>query len=581
VRGKSLKFALLLVALLALLSAGCGGGGDNEGTATSAGTGTGGGGGGGGTLVFASSADPVALDGILVSDGESSRVIEQIFETLVDLKPGTTDIEPALAESWEASSDGLTWTFKIREGVKFQDGTDFNADAVCFNFNRWYNFKGSFQNPSATYYWQTIFGGFATFDPKSGAPEDSLFKSCEASDATTAVITLTKPSSSFLAGLTLTPFSMASPKALQEFKADEGSVDADGIFHPTGTFSTEHPVGTGPFMFKSWTRGDKIVLDRNPNYWGANSDSPTEFNGKGASIDQLIFKPIADNAARLQALQTGEIDGYDLVEPQDVPTIEGNGDLQVLDRPALNVGYVGFNISMPPLDNPKVRQAIAYGLDRQGVVDSFYGGRGEVAKEFMPPSLFGYADDVPEYTYDPEKAKALLQEAGETLPVKIDFWYPTDVSRPYMPDPKRNFEAFSASLEKSGFKVVAHTAPWSPDYLGKSDEGQLQVYLLGWTGDFGDPDDFIGVFFQSPQKQWGTDKSDEMKPVQDILDQAEQETDEAKRTELYQEANRQIMTILPGVPYAHNKPALAFKANVSGYVPSPVDLQSFATVSVG
>jgi peptide/nickel transport system substrate-binding protein len=241
---------------------------------------------------------------------------------------------------------------------------------------------------------------------------------------------------------------------------------------------------------------------------------------------------------------------------------------------------VGFNISVKPLDDIEVRKAIAYGLDRQGVIDSFYAGRGEVAKEFMPSSLFGYADDVTEYTYDPEKSKQLLQDAGYTLPVKIDFWYPTDVSRPYMPDPKRNFEAFSASLTKAGFKVVPHSAPWSPDYLGKSDEGQLPVYLLGWTGDFGDPDDFIGVFFQTPQKQWGTDTSQEMKPVMDLLDQAETETDEAKRTELYKEANRQIMEILPGVPYAHNKPALAFIKGIEGYVPSPVDLQSFATVSI-
>ena len=168
VRGKSLKFALLLVAVLALAAAGCGGG-DNEqrrnidrrdhGRRW------------GGTLVFASAADPVALDGILVSDGESSRVIEQIFETLVDLKPGTTDVEPGLAESWEADDDGTAWTFHLREGVKFQDGTDFNADAVCFNFNRWYNFKGSFQNPSATYYWQTIFGGFATYQPEERRSE--------------------------------------------------------------------------------------------------------------------------------------------------------------------------------------------------------------------------------------------------------------------------------------------------------------------------------------------------------------------------------------------------------------------------
>jgi peptide/nickel transport system substrate-binding protein len=576
VRGSSLKFVLLLVALFALAAAGCGGGGGGGTTA-----GTEGAAAEGGTLVFASSADPVALDGILVSDGESSRVIEQIFETLVDLKPGTTELEAGLAESWESDSAGTAWTFHLREGVKFQDGTDFNADAVCFNFDRWYNFKGSFQNPSATYYWQVIFGGFATYDPKSGAPKESLYKSCEATDAKTVVITLTKPSASFLAGLTLTPFSIGSPDALQKYKADEGSVDADGIFHPTGTYSTQHPIGTGPFQFVSWTRGDKLVLKRFDGYWGKDSDKPTEFQGKGAHLDQLIFKPIADNAARLQALQTGEIQGYDLVEPQDIPTIQGDSNLQILDRPPFNVAYVGFNMSVKPTDDPKVRQAIAFGLDRQGVVDSFYAGRGEVAKEFMPPSLFGYADDVPEYTYDPEKSKQILQDAGYTLPVKIDFWYPTDVSRPYMPDPKRNFEAFSASLTKAGFKVVPHSAPWSPDYLGRSDEGKLgNAYLLGWTGDFGDPDDFIGVFFQSPQKQWGTDKNDELKPVMDILNQAETETDEGKRTELYQEANRQIMTILPGVPYAHNKPALAFTTNVSGYKASPVDLQSFALVSI-
>jgi peptide/nickel transport system substrate-binding protein len=579
VRGKLLKFALPLVAFLALIAAGCGGG-DNEssgGTAPSETTG----GGGGGTLVFGAASDPVALDGALVSDGESLRVIDQIFETLVTLKPGTTEVAPMLAESWEASDDGTQWTFHLRQGVKFQDGTDFNADAVCFNFDRWYNFKGSFQNPSASYYWQVVFGGFATYDPKSGAPKDSLYKSCEAPDPNTAVITLTSPSSSFLAGLVLSPFAIASPKALQQYNADDGSVDADGIFHPTGTYATQHPTGTGPFMFKSWTRGDKLVLVRNPNYWGATSDNPTEFNGKGAKLDEVIFQPIADNAARLQALQTGEINGYDLVEPQDIATIEGNPDLQIIDRPAFNVAYVGFNISMPPLDNPKVRQAIAYGLDRQGVVDSFYAGRGEVAKEFMPPSLFGYADDVPEYTYDPEKSKQLLQEAGLTLPVKIDFWYPTDVSRPYMPDPKRNFEALAASLEKAGFSVTPHSAPWSPDYLGKANEGKLQVFLLGWTGDFGDPDNFVGTFFRTPQLQWGTIDNDQMDGVQKLLEQARVETDEAKRTELYQEANRQIMTILPGVPYAHSKPALAFQANVSGYVPSPTTHESFAVVSVG
>jgi peptide/nickel transport system substrate-binding protein len=560
---------LLLVVVGALaLAAGCGGDDDDEAAGTAATTG-GGGEATGGTLVFAGAADPVVLDGALVSDGESLRVITQIFETLVALKPGTTEPIPGLAESWSADATGKIWTFKIRQGVKFHDGTTLDADAVCFNFDRWYNFTGSLQNPSATYYWQVVFGGFKTYNKDSGAPKDSLYASCEATDANTAVLTLTKPSATFIPALSQQAFSIASPKALKEFKADDGTVDADGVFTPTGTFGTEHPIGTGPLKFESWTRNDRLTLVKNDDYWGEKS-----------KIDKLIVRPIADNAARLQALQTGEIQGYDLVEPQDIATIEGDSSLQIIDRPAFNVAYVGFNIALPPTDNLKVRQAVAYGLDRQAVVDNFYSGRAEVAKEFMPPEVVGYADDVKEYPYDPEKAKSLLQEAGLTLPVKIDFWYPTDVSRPYMPDPKRNFEGFAASLNKSGFKVVAHSAPWNPDYLGKADQGKAgNLRLLGWTGDYGDADNFIGTFFQSPQKAWGTTEKP-LTAIEKLLNDAEIETDEAKREDLYKEANRKIMTWLPGVPYAHSKPALAFTANVKGYEPSPTTNESFAPVSI-
>ena len=383
------------------------------------------------------------------------------------------------------------------------------------------------------------------------------------------MLTLTKPSATFIPALSQQSFSIASPKALQEFKADEGTVDADGVFTPSGTFGTEHPIGTGPFKFKSWTRNDRVVLEKNDRLLGREVEDR-----------QLIIRPIADNAARLQALQTGEIQGYDLVEPQDIATIEGDSSLQIIDRPAFNVAYVGFNIALPPTDNIKVRQAVAYGLDRQAVVDNFYSGRAEVAKEFMPPEVVGYADDVPTYTYDPEKAKALLKEAGLTLPVKIDFWYPTDVSRPYMPDPKRNFEGFAASLNKSGFKVVPHSAPWNPDYLGKADQGKAgNLRLLGWTGDYGDADNFIGTFFQSPQKAWGTTEKP-LTAIEKLLNDAEIETDEAAREDLYKKANRLIMTELPGVPYAHSRPALAFAANVKGYVASPTTNELFSTVTI-
>jgi len=557
----ALRVALLFgAAALVVAAAGCGGGGSSS---------SGGGGGKGGTLVFAGASDPVVLDGALVSDGESIRVIQQIFDGLVSLKPGTTEIQPALAESWDASPDGKTWTFHLRDGVTFHDGTDFNAAAVCTNFDRWYNFKGSFQNSSATYYWQTVFGGFKKNEPENKSLGGSLFASCTAQDDKTAVIKLTKPSASFLGALSLSSFGIASPKALADYGADQGKVDSDGVFHPTGTFGTEHPIGTGPFKFDSWTRGDKLTLDRYDDYWG-----------EKAKIDKLIFRPIADNAARLQALQSGEIQGYDLVEPQDVDTIKGDSNLQILDRPAFNVGYVGINQDFKPFDNPKVRMALAYGLDRQAVVDSFYAGRGVVAKEFMPPEVVGYSDDVTEYTYDPAKAKQLLTEAGVSMPVKVDFWYPTDVSRPYMPDPKKNFEAFAASLNKSGFKVVPHSAPWSPDYLGKIDEGKTAVYLVGWTGDYGDADNFVGTFFQSEQKAWGTIDHPN-KQVEKLLNDAEVETDAAKREDLYKQANKAISDWVPGVPYVHTKPALAFVASAKGYQPSPVGLELFNTVSIG
>ncbi|HWN22219.1 MAG TPA: ABC transporter substrate-binding protein, partial [Gaiellaceae bacterium] len=234
------------------------------------------------------------------------------------------------------------------------------------------------------------------------------------------------------------------------------------------------------------------------------------------------------------------------------------------------------NQATAPLEKLEVRQAIAHALNRQEVVDNFYAGRGVVAHQFMPPDLFGYADEVTEYEYDPEKSRALLEEAGVQTPLKLTFCYPTDVSRPYMPDPPRNFEAFAASMNAAGFEVTPKAAPWSPDYLGLVDEGNCPIYLLGWTGDFADPDNFIGTFFQSPQPAWGFENQE----LFDKLDEAEAETDEDARIALYQEANQLIADFVPGVPYVHTEPALAFAACVEGYEPSPVSLEPFSIVSL-
>src|SRR6266487_620068 len=361
------------------------------------------------TLVVGTEGDPVALDGALVSDGTSLRVLDQVSEGLVDLKPGTLTVIPSLATSWKGTKQGSVWTFQLRHGVKFQDGTPFNAKAVCYNFNRWYGFKGSFQNPDATYYWQQVFGGFKNTVGDPAQPEGlrtSLYRNCQLRGKYAVRLNLTRKSASFLGALALRNFAIMSPTALVKYGANKGTVDSNGVFHPTGTFSTKHPIGTGPFKLQTWTLGERIVLDRNPSYWGPK-----------AKVSRLIFQPIADNAARLQALQTGEVQAYDLVAPEDVSTIRKNSNLKVLDRSPFNVAYVGFNQAKPPMNKLAVRQAIAYGLDRQSVVKAFYLGRGKVADEFMPPGLFGYANNVAKYPYNPDKAKSLLQKAGLSLPV--------------------------------------------------------------------------------------------------------------------------------------------------------------------
>ncbi len=552
---RTLRTILAVTASVSLAATACGGDSDKD--ADKGGSS----GKKGGTLVFGTSADPVVLDGAYVSDGESLRAIRQIFETLVTTKLGGTDIEPELATEFSADEAGTAWTFKLREGVKFHDGTDFDAKAVCFNFDRWYNFKGIQASESVAYYWVTVFGGFAqNADPTV----KSLYKSCEAKGANEAVINLTSPSSSFLAGLALPSFSIASPKALAEFGADKVSGTGDAPKFE-GTFGTEHPIGTGPFKLESFTPKDKLVLVRNDDYWG-----------EKALLDKVIFKPIADGPARRQALEAGDIQGYDFVDPSDADALKGSG-FQILERPAFNVGYVGFNQAKPPMDNPKIRQAIAHALNREALVKAKYPPGSEVATQFMPPELFGYADDVTKYEYSVDKAKALIAESGVKNPT-LEFFYPTDVSRPYMPDPAANFQAFKADLEAAGFKITPKSVPWRPDYnnnVGTGNGGHIR--LLGWTGDFGDPDNFVGTFFRTKSKAWGFDNAEIFK----LLEDGRIETDQEKRTEVYKNANRKIMEFLPGVPYVHTKPALAFAKGVQGYRTSPVSLEPFSLVSLG
>ncbi|MBB5788612.1 ABC transporter substrate-binding protein [Jiangella mangrovi] len=549
-----------LTAAAGLLVAACGG--DDAGESGESGTGgSEDGGGDPKTFIFGSSEDPKTLDASYVSDGESLRVIYQVYETLVALEPGTTNVVPGLAEDWEISPDGLTYTFNLRQGVTFHDGEPFNAEAVCFNFDRWYNFTGPQQSGDVSYYWQTVFGGFATADLES-SPATSRYGSCEATDEFTATLNLTEPSSALLAGLVLPPFSIASPKAIEEGGTDIEQA-GDSLSY-TGGFGSEVVAGTGPFKFVSWERGESLTLERNDDYWG---DAP--------ALDEIIFRPIPDATARLQALQAGEIDAYEGVNAADIGAIEGNGD-QVVERPAFNVGYVGFNNKLPIFQNEKIRQAISHALNRQGLLDAAYPEGAQVANQFLPPEQWGYNDSIEGYEYDPELAKQLIADSGET-DLTLEFWYPADVSRPYMPDPQAVYESFAADLQAVGFTIVPKTVPWTPDYLQNiQGDGLGQLFLLGWTGDYADPDNFVGTFFRQDRPEFGfTDPT-----IQGLLNEALAETDQAAREALYQEANQAIYDYIPGVPFVHNQPLLAVAGRVTGYTPSPVSLEDFDLIDI-
>ncbi|MGY1827469.1 MULTISPECIES: ABC transporter substrate-binding protein [unclassified Blastococcus] len=523
----------------------------------------------GGTLVFGAAGDPAMFDPAFASDGETFRIARQIHEGLLTNEPGTTELVPALAEDWEVSEDGLEYTFNLREGVQFHDGTDFNAEAVCFNFDRWHNFEGLAQSPSASYYYQAVFGGFANSD------NPGIYEGCEAVDENTAVITFNQVTSKIPAALSLPAFSIQSPTALQEYDADNLSGSEDAITYTE--YALEHPTGTGPFKFDSWDRGNgEVTIVRNEDYWG-----------EPALLDEIIFRTIPEGNTRRQELQAGTIDGYDFVSPADYDTLESEG-FQVLVRDPFNILYLGFNggnvegtQANPALQDPRVRQAIAHAIDRETIVNSLLPEGAEVATNFMPPTVDGWAEDVPTYEYDPERARQLLEEAGATG-TTLRFYYPTDVSRPYLPDPAAMFQVIAEDLREVGLNIEPVALQWNPDYLQAVQAGQADIHLLGWTGDYNDAYNFIGTFFAEDQNnqasaEFGAFSAPE---IFQALAEADAEPDPANRTELYQEANRLIKEYLPAVPISHSPPALVVADNVQGLEPSPLTAEDFSTVSL-
>ncbi|MFH8726658.1 ABC transporter substrate-binding protein [Streptomyces termitum] len=514
------------------------------------------------TFVFGAPGDPASLDPALASDGETFRVTRQAFEALLEHESGGSKLVGGLAETWSSNPAGTVWTFNLRKGVKFHDGETFNAAAVCANYDYWFNWKGTYQSSAVSYYWQTIMGGFAKNEDKE-APKPN-YKSCTAKDDNTAVIEVNEPSANLPGGFSLQALAIHSPKALKEYAKQEATAKGDAITYPTYSQEAGTVAGTGPYKITKWNKGNKeVTLERFDGYWGDK-----------AKVKNLVFRTIDTESGRRQALQAGDIDGYDLVAPADIKTLEAGG-FQVPTRDVFNLLYLGMSQGAnPALKKPEVRQAIAHAVDRENIVKTQLPEGGKVATQFMPDTVAGYSDNVKKYDFDTAKSKQLLAAAGESK-LSIDFCYPTEVTRPYMPAPQDIFELVKADLEKAGIKVNPKPSKWNPDYIDATEAGSCALHLLGWTGDFNDGYNFIGTWFAEFDKQWGF-KDDK---VFTAVKAGSLQGDPTKRTELYKKANEVIMDYLPGLPLSSSPPAIAFGKNVIPPKVSPLTQENFAEVA--
>ena len=508
------------------------------------------------TFVFGAQGEPVQLDPAVITDGISSRITRQIYDGLVKYKGATTDVEPALAEKWEVSPDARTWTFTLRRNVKFHDGTPCDAKAVVWNFERWWKtthpqHDNQVKAGQTFEYWEGQFGGF---------DDKSIVSKVEATGSHTVRVTLKDPQAPFLANLAMFVFDIASPTAVEKWGTDFG----------------KHPVGTGAFKFVEWKPNQEVVLEPNAEYWGPKP-----------KIKRLVIRNIKDNSQRLGALKAGELHGMEGLNPDDVAVVKRDPNLQVLLRPTNTTGYIAFNYHVKEFQDKRVRQAFEHAINRQGIVDALYGGTGLVATQFQPPPLWGYNKDLKPYEYNPAKAQALLKEAGlggglstitwdDGRKEPLVFWYMSR-SRPYFPNPKEIGEAMAVDLAKIGVKAQLQTAEWAV-YLDKRKNGQMPVYMMGWTGDNGDPDNFLCYFFCAP----GVSREGfyANQALTDVLLRAQKLTVQAERAKLYRQAEQMLHDDAGRLFIANNQPPLAFAKRVKGYVPHPTGSEYFNTVEV-
>jgi dipeptide transport system substrate-binding protein len=507
------------------------------------------------TLVYCSEGSPENFYPGVNTTGTSFDVTTQVYNTIVEFERGGTKVVPGLAEKWDISADGTQYTFHLRKGVKwhntsksFKPTRDFNADDFIFMLERQWKesdpfFKVTSQNHS---YFNDM-----------GMPK--LLKSVDRIDEFTVRIVLNQAEAPFLANLAMQYAGIQSKEyAIAMLKAGTPEkVDQD-------------PVGTGPFYLVQYQKDAVIRFKAFPQYWG----------GK-AKIDDLVFAITPDASVRWAKLQKGECHVMPYPNPADLDAIRKDPNVQVLEQPGLNVGYLSYNTTKKPFDDVRVRKAINMAINKKAIIDGVYLSTGVAAKNPIPPTMWSYNDAVKDDPYDPEAAKKLLTQAGFPDGFSTDLWA-MPVQRPYNPNAKRIAELMQADLAKINVKAEIKSFEWG-EYRKRLQAGEHQMGMLGWTGDNGDPDNFLYTLLgcASAKSASGSNISKFCyQPYEDLVLKAKSTTKQADRDALYKKAQVIFKEQAPWFTIAHAVQLKPVRKEVVDFKLSPFGRHTFYGVDI-